>query len=131
MRTEPITFTAADVVAQVRALAAANPDYVYPGALDGGECSYVYDRLGSGTGQGCLIGQALQALGVEREWLRDHGDDAISMPNAGPSSASQVLRSLGVADDGDSYEFLDDVQARQDGGERWGGAALLATWVLE
>ena len=112
-----VTFTAADVVAQVRALAAERPDYVYPGADNPRGCSYVDDDLGSGKGQGCLIGQALQRLGVPRDWLREHGD--WSPGDNGGVTASVLLSHLEVAEDYTASRFLNTVQMHQDGGEPW------------
>ena len=121
-----VTFTADDVVAQVKALAAERPHYVYPGADYPRGCSYVDDVAGSHQGQGCLIGQALQRLGVPRDWLREHADEDDGL------RASAVLRALGVPGrTGYASSFLDAAQTRQDHGEPWGRCVARAARVAE
>ena len=63
--------TSAQLEAEVRRLAAAEPDFVYRNQLGiGDNCSYIAARIGGDVGRPCIFGQAFQNLGVSVEDLR-------------------------------------------------------------
>lgn len=121
-----VTFTLGDVVAKIREIAAVNPDRIYvPTGQELGyvseykvDCMYVHDKDGKAVA-GCLIGQALHALGVPLGYLRtcEHTD------------ATSVLDRLNLI----PYDFLSGnalwvvvVQRYQDEGKPWGECVSLA-----
>jgi len=117
------TFTAEDVVAEVRKIAGEMPDFVYtdqgadlgPGAFT--PCSYLGRAIGDEQGQACIVGTALQRLGVSR-------DDLLKVEERGSINA---LLSLGVARElSPTLYWLSHVQQAQDTGFSWGDAVRLA-----
>lgn len=111
-------FTDDDVVRVVRELAAERPDFIYTQQPEGlahgvgkSTCSYVGARMGVKGGEGCIVGQALQRLGVKKKTLRRREGEP----------ATAVLRRLGV-DPGWVHNgwWLNRVQAHQDMGNSWG-----------
>lgn len=117
------TFTAEDVVAQVRNLAAERPGYVYsPGEYE--SCSYVTGE----DGQGCIIGQAVQRLGVPAELLEALEDKA-----AGGLGVKSLLSTL-LGDEeafSPAGSWLASVQARQDASAPWGAAVATTDTYLD
>ena len=112
-------FTVADVAMEVRRLAAESPEFIYEGEVGAIGCSYVSGR----NGKGCLVGQALTNLGVEREDLVKHEGD----------TASSLLRCLGlVGSEGEDWPYNPDLifvqtaQGRQDVGDSWRVAVVEA-----
>ena len=135
-------FTMKDVEQEVRRLVRENPDFIY-GQQDlesvdqTGTCSYLAgvteqdfayakkvgflqdnisfeEAIESGTvGKPCIVGQALQNLGVSREWLSDFEGN----------SAQFVVGSLGLEPGGvNGIAFslwLDAVQGGQDSNLTW------------
>lgn len=109
--------TVAQIEAEVSRLASENPDFVYqpPEGLSADEgqdfCFYVHrDANGNPIkGQGCIIGQALAALGIEvdENW---EGNSAASV-------VEHYTRCLS-----DEARYLNRVQRRQDHGQPWGVA---------
>lgn len=111
-------FTVADVVNQVRNLAAGSPEYVYwapeePAANGMPGCSYV-NGVG---GKGCIVGQALTNLGVTKDELAKH---------EGTRAGVVVPYLLGVEEGTQKLAWLDAVQARQDDGCEWAEAVAHA-----
>ena len=112
-----------DIVAAMRDLIAANPDRVYapPGGGANRTCSYVdsYDTPGTG----CVVGEAVILLGVDREqlreWERYHGGDshgllvALDVIGAGFESVHPRY-------------WVRRVQIGQDYGKSWGQALYMA-----
>ena len=116
-----MAFTVADVIEQVRALAAERPEFVYRStSTDDGDhpsCSYVTGA----DGQGCIIGQALMRLGVEEERLADLED---SIPG-GMGADTLLFRLLGRGY-AEGEMWISAVQASQDTGIPWGKAVKIA-----
>jgi hypothetical protein len=120
---QPINVTASDVVAELRAVVAEQPDYVYeyPGeapdkSLD---CYYVHPSE-SGTVPGCVVGHVLNRLGVPLHVLRGYeGSDARNV-------AERTLNITGDPDHGhDARLALQQVQCAQDRGMAWGAALAM------
>lgn len=107
--------TTKDVALKAVELADANPDFIYkspeitPGTR--GMCTYVHrdEEDNSPTGEGCLFGQALMALGVD--------------PNTIPESLhiAVAMRDLGIENTGFA-ETMVSAQGNQDAGIPWGAA---------
>lgn len=119
-------FTVADVVTEVRKLAAERPDFNYkaqPGLepSDMGGCSYVGRDRYDPEGEGCIIGQALARLGVNH-------DDLVEREGNLASTAIQRLLGQVVTDvdDFDEDRWLDAVQGNQDAAHPWGIAVANA-----
>jgi hypothetical protein len=121
------TITVSDVINQVRLLANQNPDFVYRPSYErtGHEgCSYV---TGS-EGKGCIVGQALANLGVERSVLASvEGEHAV-----GALVAVGIVRSEDPhhASRGDAWspeeKWLMAVQRQQDDSKPWSEAVARA-----
>lgn len=119
------TFTAEDVVAEVRKIAAEMPDFVYTdqGAdLGPGEftapCSYLGRSVGDEQGQACIVGTALQRLGVSRDdLLEQEGNCALDAVRLllSPTEPRLPVR-----------YWLAHVQQAQDTGFSWGDAVRMA-----
>ena len=116
--------TGKKVAKRVRKIAKKNPDFVYTDQgvddiYEGGGCSYFGRSCDDPeTGQGCIIGQALQELGVTKEEMRDAVIEGLS--------ASDALKALGISSSDKHLHFLDTVQSRQDIGDTWKHAVKLA-----
>jgi hypothetical protein len=114
-----MTFSAEDVVAQVRALAQEWPEHVYEppaGPVDSGNrCSYL---VGS-DGHGCIVGQALLRLGVNPDALsRVEGQEA--------ATAVSEVAHLDASNDWPELDWLNHVQEAQDERKPWGVAVAAA-----
>lgn len=94
------------LVTAVRQLAADCPDckYIRPAI---GSCSYSKGQCTNGS-VGCIIGQALAALGI----------DVSALDTNGVMNARTVLTRLGGFDDA-AIEWADGVQGKQDNGATW------------
>lgn len=117
-----MTLTIHNVIGEVRKLAAERPDFNYREQpmehpeTRADQCSYVYASVGVTEGEGCIIGQALQRLGVSEETLLEN--DTVF--------ASAFLLNLGVTEtDLTSYRWIDRVQSLQDTGKTWGEAVSI------
>lgn len=115
-------FTATDVAAKVREIAATKPDYVYGLPL----CANVDGPPGNMIG-GCIVGRALVELGVAPQRFVDLG-----IRTAG---VFKTLRCLGIFDGStksdyteqwSAVSFLLDVQVLQDRRLPWGSAVARA-----
>lgn len=105
-------FTAQDVLDKVVEIAEERPDFIHGNVGD--NCSYLGRVVGDETGQCCIMGQALQDLGVSQETLRKY--EGTSIP--------EILVIMGIMDDfsdplGDT---LGTIQYLQDIGVPWGEA---------
>lgn len=99
------------------------PDFKYTN--QGGTphtCSYVHggfcdpedeDSLDYIPGQGCIVGQALRALGVSK-------DDLVKNDLGG--TANEIILKLTDDYDPERGRLLDTIQSLQDGGVVWGEA---------
>ena len=108
--------TTEDVAREMRRLAAERPDYVYGGNAEapyGKACWYVHgDEHGNLVEAGCLVGQALHALGFSLEELVLHEDEP----------AGTMLVNLGVTEVSDDAQGITRAQRAQDDGRAWGKA---------
>lgn len=109
--------TGKKVAKRVRKIAKKTPDFVYTdqGSEDveeGNGCSYFGRSVTEpNVGQGCIVGQALQDLGVTREEMKKANIENLS--------ASDALMRLGISSSDKHLHFLDTVQMRQDIGDTW------------
>lgn len=116
--------TGKKVAKRVRKIAKKNPDFVYTdqGSKDveeGNGCSYFGRSVTEpNVGQGCIVGQALQDLGVTREEMEKANIENLY--------ASDALMRLGISSSGKNLDFLDEVQMNQDMGHTWKRAVKLA-----
>ena len=116
-----MTFTPQDIVREIRTLAQERPDYVYEGVGDTSTCSYV---TGADGGPGCLVGQALQRLGVPRETLAEvEGDIDL---NGGLGVRRLLTALLGPVHLQRAVSWIERVQDAQDSGSRWHDAVASA-----
>ena len=119
-------FTVQDVVREVRKLAQERPHFNYRDQLhaDSAGCSYLGASMYTpGEGEGCIMGQALQRLGVSREELLLHEG----------RSASQAIGDLTLLGSDVNYwvnvaRWLDHVQTKQDTGFTWQEAVAGGDW---
>ena len=107
-------FTTKDVLNEVIRLSQEDPDFVYtaqPGREGAISCGYAGLAPGTTEGRSCIVGQALQNLGVPK-------DELIHLV----TDASAVLRELHIEDDDnlDVLRTLNEVQENQDMGLSWG-----------
>lgn len=67
----PVSFTPLDLAREIVRLGEEDPCYAYrpPEGGGGGSCSYVDSA--NRPGSGCIVGQALEGLGVDRSDLRE------------------------------------------------------------
>lgn len=118
------TFTAKDVLNKVIEIGNRFPDFVYTDQGDTHTCSYLHagfrdpdeeNTLDFVPGQGCIVGQALRALGVTVDDLKEFDN--------GGYTAGHVVGSLNgfIAND-DISQALNEIQSRQDLGKSWGEA---------
>lgn len=116
-------FTVQDVADEMRAIAAQSPNFVYraqdPSIQEEDQCSYLgMSRDRHNEGRPCIVGQALQNLGVTRDHLDDvEGRSAfialtwlLGLNNSHTVTADRTLNKIGL------------VQAHQDNGASWGEA---------
>ena len=110
--------TIADVVSKVRELAAESPEYVYK-ASAGEQCvNYEMDDEGNPIPMsGCIVGQALDALGVDMISIRPGG------------SAPVALYYAGIEFEEVDASWLIKVQIAQDGRVKWSDAVARADAV--
>lgn len=113
-------FTCRDVVAKVREIAAADPDFVYTPPTGTSRCVYVETNPDGSLCPSCIIGRALVALGVDLAEL--HASD-----RAGTTTLAGVMV-VRFATDSDpvALRWLRHVQSSQDDGDRWSVAVRLA-----
>ncbi|MBF6333364.1 hypothetical protein [Nocardia transvalensis] len=118
--TPTTVITAADLVTQVRALAAADPDAVTPTTLEHPHGNRYVVRGDDGRWQGSrLIGRALLALGADPDRLAEH--DAHTT-----SAATTVMAFAHFGAWGQDLLWLNVVQRHEDKGQPWQRAVELA-----
>lgn len=112
---------------KVRDLAEAYPDAVYPSEQSEPEGGYgaSYAAGEVGPGVGCIVGQAMKALGVSNE-------DVSEMDNIGffshvPNNVISPVKIRVITHRQEILaEWIDQVQQNQDAHNSWGEAALFA-----
>lgn len=123
--TKPI-IKQADLVREVKRLVAENPDFVYMngGAYDSNEdvptCSYVTGD----NGQGCIFGQALINLGVDKEELSyweqfNSGETSIADLLDHHGRGGQPLKYENEGYGSITYRSFETLQKHQDMGRTW------------
>jgi hypothetical protein len=117
----PATFTAADVVAKIREVAAETPDRVYERETGSGKCLYGRDKSGSGDGHRCIVGEALFRLGVTQAHL-EVVDGRLAVPGAYQLLTHEFNLPLEAEFE---LKFADEVQSCQDGGLTWAEAVAM------
>lgn len=118
--TSTTVITAADLVAELRALAAADPDAVTPTLFDHPHGSRYVVRGGDGHWQGSrLIGRALLALGADADQLAEHDAHTVS-------AAATVMAFVHHGAWGRDLVWLNIVQHHEGYGQPWGRAIELA-----
>lgn len=110
-------FTAKDVLNEVIRLSDEDPDFIYttqPGRENPLSCGYAGRETGTTEGRSCIVGQALQNLGVPKDELVDLID------HAGKVITTHL--NIHAKDRYDSYYLnkLTDIQLHQDNGVSWG-----------
>lgn len=119
-----ITLPLSVIVAKVKELAEASPlnRYNKTGGEGAPGCSNLQGICTNGS-QGCIIGQALLALGVNRELLADHEYDSVR----------NLLRRTSDLYNEDTFEmnYLVYVQLNQDAEQAWGLASHNAQRMAE
>lgn len=107
-----MTVTTTDVRKKITELAAAKPDFVYQKPAGETFCQYVHkDEDGRYIeGEGCIVGQALVALGFPPECLDEETD------------AEALFYMLGVEGSSEDGWWCADVQSHQDIQKPWGVA---------
>lgn len=121
------------IVEQVREVAATRPNFVYTAqdiqddtSNEYAGCGYAGRERGSTKGVGCIVGQALQRLGLSKETLV-----AVEMDSPRASIGSLIVegRLPGVEPAGpDRHEvrWLSTVQSAQDMSNTWDAAVKIA-----
>lgn len=112
--------TAGDVRAKIKELAAERPTYTYVKPKGAQFCLYVHEDSSGAPikGEGCIVGQALVALGVDPNTLVDVFMDAESL-----------LYDFGINDNSESgtdAEWVEKAQSAQDFGKEWAVAVEAA-----
>lgn len=121
-----ITIQLTALVAKVKELAQASPDNRYSkpmeilSRVECTACSNIRGLCTNGS-EGCIIGQALLALGVDRAILADHEHDSVR----------NLLRATSDLYDKNTVEmeWLVHVQLNQDGGLAWSYAVQEASRI--
>lgn len=117
-----MTITMTGVIREIRRIASEQPEHVYrpPVACRIG-CSYVDSANAPGTG--CIVGQAVIALGlpVERlaEWENGHDE----------TSSTIMLPAMDIGGSRAELRWIRRVQSEQDQGKAWGEAVAIADQV--
>lgn len=116
------------LVDTVREIAQAAPDTVYDAPehmqtsdpdeySENPRCFYVHtDESGNPQAAGCLVGQALHALGFSLDALSQHEE----------RTAENAAKGLGIPLTDRQADWLNAVQWTQDAGETWGTALMEA-----
>lgn len=116
------TITAADLIREVRIIAAERPDFAYADQPGGdGTCSYFGRSTSDHTGQPCIIGQAFKRLGYEPEGLRFGELNEGQNPNI-----NTVIQTWSIPASTPESMWLGRVQRKQDHGDNWGTAVANA-----
>lgn len=111
-----------DLVNKVRALAAENPDLVYPSVGPTGRCYYLTSGRPNDV-PGCIMGQALIALDPELRPVLERADEDQDLIRG---ILDKTLGSKVVQDNSLDVDWLALVQAKQDKAMSWGKAVAYA-----
>lgn len=111
------------VESAVRNLAEQFPEAVYekPAAEVPTKCSYVTGECRHGAGEGCIFGQALRDVGVDRNVLA-----RFEQESGGDTSLDNLLAYLGIEYDDADMDWAKNVQHKQDTGWNWRAAVGFA-----
>lgn len=110
-------FSIKDILNEVIRLSEEDPDFVYttqPGREDTLSCGYAGREAGTTEGRSCIVGQALQNLGVPKDELVkmiDYADETIT---------THLNIHAKDSYDWDYLNKLTDIQLNQDKGLSWG-----------
>lgn len=111
-KTATTVVTAEQIIAEVRRLAAEQPDFIYEKPAGSTFCLYKH-----GDGPGCIMGQALNNLGVEVDEFTT-------------GTIGSVLIEKGIKTTRGQGDWLRDVQAQQDTRHTWAQSVADADeWV--
>ena len=124
--------TSKDLVAEVRKVASAEPDYNYQDntGTEPGMCSYFGRTVGVEEGNPCIIGKALGNLGVDMSVVR-------KLEKKGEDPTIKALLEDGLINvevvDIKDTTWLASVQNRQDLGMSWADSvkSIDELWVSE
>lgn len=125
-----ITITTQAFMAALHAVVASDPDRVYADPDSQSTDCYYTMAIGGTEGRGCLLGETLLSLGVDRDWLH-----AIDTDPSGADNVEGVigrLRNEGMINlsDGTAGAIMPialRAQRDQDNGGTWWGAWQAAT----
>lgn len=115
-------FTIKDIENKVRELAAASPDCVYI-KPEGGGCNNIRGDCSNGS-VGCIVGQAVIALGVPRSFFEADGCELCGAGNLVPRLGQSGYLRHDNPSTFPATAWLTSVQRRQDDGGRWAAAVL-------
>lgn len=108
------------LIAEVRRVAAENPDFIYPRDISGGVKSCVYIKDGCPS---CIIGHALWNIGlIDAKFKGDH---------MALSDIGHVILQYGWGIETGEIEWLHKVQQYQDQLNPWGQAVRYADGELD
>jgi hypothetical protein len=108
-----MNITATEIIAEVHRLAEANPKNRYLEA----DCYYTRGACSNGS-SGCIVGQALSALG--------YGEKLAHLDDERPQGILRVASLLGITGEQDQLDWLETVQDWQDRGDTWCDAVARA-----
>lgn len=106
-----------DIIQAIRELVETSPDNVYQKQFSDNRCFYTQGSCSDGS-TGCIIGQALLKLGVDRDELKKH--DLIECPVTGqPFPAIHVVNIFIPDLPYNVLSFCNDIQSTQDRENTW------------
>lgn len=114
-----MTITSDDIMKALREVVAEQPDHVYcrPEHMSTRHaCLYVHTSENGDRVPGCVVGHALERVGIPLVWMAQYEG----------SSAVGITAGLGIQVDAATGVFLNDVQMGQDAGQSWGEALTQA-----
>lgn len=125
-----ITITTQAFMAALHAVVASDPDRVYADPNSESTACYYTMAVGGTEGRGCLLGETLLSLGIDRDWLR-----AVDTQESGADNIEGVidkLRNEGMINlsEGGAGVIVPIAlcaQRDQDNGGTWRGAWEAAT----
>lgn len=116
-----VDYTAADLICEVRAVAAERPDFVYSSQSGASimECSYFGQAIGDPTGEPCIVGQAFKRLGGAPEGLLEaEGSESLDDAFLG-TGIGYILERFEIQRTTEQAKWLAAVQRAQDTGDSW------------
>lgn len=114
-------FTYKELLDEVVRVGEDNPEFVYGDNEDDSICSYLGESTENPTGQCCIVGQALQNLGVDRE-------DLLEVEGIGARSAVNKLLGETIREGlylNKELNIIGLIQGFQDTGSSWGRSVEL------